>query len=141
MQELRTDSIKPVVNRSLRLNDNCSRTKETTGQSPYPYLTMSEHFTCGSAIKVNSQELLHFPTYLSHKKLGTHTLNSHGLTLCGRHFKNKNYQEEKDRCKGNLPFTDLHNSKCHPKPTPFIFKGKKNPIIYKTVNKEQSGYS
>lgn len=42
--------------------------------------------------------------------------------------------------KGNLPLTGLHYSKCHPKPTPFSFKGKKN-IIYKTVNKEQSGYS
>lgn len=106
------------------------RAQETSQSFTDPYLTtMSEHVTCGSAMKVNPPEGTHFPIDLSPIKL---TLpHSRGLSLCGRHFK--------DKRKGNLPSTGLHYSKCHPKPTPFIFKGKKK---YKnSKQKEQSGYS
>lgn len=62
-------------------------------------------------------------------KLGSCTQSGHGLALGGRHFKN-NKTSKKKKSKENPPSTDLHYSKCHPEPHPFIFKMK----ITKTVN-------
>lgn len=58
-------------------------------------------------------------------KLGSCTQSGHGLALGGRHFKN-NKTSKKKKSKDNPPSTDLHYSKCHPEPHPFIFKMKKN---------------
>lgn len=88
-----------------------------------------------TCIEVNFQKWLHFAR-LSPMKLGSHTQSGHGLALCGSHFKNnKTFFKKKDKSKENPPSTDLHYSKCHPEPHPFIFKRKK---ITKTVNTKDS---
>lgn len=122
MRELKTDQIKPVVNRSWEETTAVLRAKETSGQSLiYPYLT-----TCGSARKVHFQKYLHFPIDLSPMKLDTHTPNSHGLALCGRHFKNK--------CKGNLPSMVYIIQSAIQTNTSHLHRKK----IIKTVNKKNS---
>lgn len=73
-------------------------------------------------------------------KLGAHTPNSHGLSRCGRHFKDKTSQEEKEKWK------EIYHSLVYIIQSAIlnqhlsVSKEKKN-TIYKTVNKEQSGYS